>query len=63
MFQIHWDNGHASGVFPQTFYEYSEAQEFAKEWLVGMISLEASQESQEQARSDYHYDIFEVSGR
>ena len=62
MFQIHWDNGHASGVFPQTFYEYSEAQEFAKEWLVEIIAHGAGQ-AFPQDKSDYHYEIFEVSGR
>jgi hypothetical protein len=60
MFQIHWDNAHACGIFPETYENYGDAEASAKDWLLSMIMVD---EDPADARQEYSYTIVEVSSR
>ena len=58
MFAIVWDNGHATGTFPERYDDYDDALEAAEEWHRNMIF---SDEDSEEALRCYSYDIVEAS--
>jgi len=60
MWQIHWDNGRATGVLPGTYEFYSEAEFDAGVWLLDMILAD---EDPDEARQEYTFKIVEVSSR
>ncbi len=60
MFQIHWDNSHACGIFPETYENYDDAEAEADNWLLGMLMMD---EDPATARESYSYKIVEVSSR
>ena len=60
MFQIHWDNTHACGIFPETYESYELAEAEADNWLLGMLMMDKDPAT---AREAYSYKIVEVSSR
>lgn len=44
MYAIVWDNGHATGTFPERYADYDEAQEAAEEWLRNMVFTDHNSE-------------------
>jgi len=60
MFQIHWDNSHSCGVFPETYENYEDARASARDWLLSMLLVDDDPAS---AREEYSYTIVEVSSR
>ncbi len=60
MWQIHWDNGRATGILPGTYLFYSEAEFDANVWLLDAILAE--DDTKEDKRS-CNYKIVEVSSR
>lgn len=43
-YAVEWDNGNASGIFPERFDTEEAAQAFADNWLAEMNNLEPDYE-------------------
>ncbi len=37
MYAIVWNNGHATGTFPERYDDYDDARDAAEEWRVNLI--------------------------
>ena len=57
MFEIHWDNSQVSGIFPETYETYEDAEAEADHWLLGMLLMDDDPAT---AREAYSYKIVEV---
>lgn len=57
MYAIVWDNGHATGTFPERYDDYDEAQEAAEEWLRNMVFTD---NDSEEALACYSFLIVEA---
>ena len=58
MYAIVWDNGHATGTFPERYDDYDDALEAAEEWRMNLIF---SDSHPDEAIQHYSYIIVEVS--
>jgi hypothetical protein len=55
--QIAWDNGHASGVFPVIFKTKTEASKYGANWKRDMVALEADPKERAEARRAYQWEV------
>ena len=56
MFAIVWDNGHATGSFPERYDDYDDALDAAENWRLEMASED---DDPIEAYEVYTYDIVE----
>lgn len=63
MYLVSWDNGHASGTFPEVFTSHKEAKRFAVDWKREMVAIEPTYKLQAEARQAYSWEVDEYAFR
>jgi hypothetical protein len=59
-YRVSWDNGHASGTFPDVFHSERAAELWAEEWKRGMVQFESTESARREARRVYQWEVDEV---
>lgn len=57
LYCVSWDNGHASGIFPQVFSAKREAEQFARDWKREMVAVETEPDQIRDAKESYQWEI------